>query len=131
MLRIGVSAEEGVGSEGWWRRRVEAIAAHHPTVSWELDAVRRLPTGSVAVEATQVRRVTPPESPLVWALTGEGEAADRQARRVGAALGGRFEEKPLAFGPLAALRGRVFGATTGGVDAGRLGGAGSHPGPTC
>ena len=39
------SHEEGVGSEGWWRRRVEAIAAHHPTVSWELDAVRRLPTG--------------------------------------------------------------------------------------
>ena len=45
VLRVGVIAREGVGSEGWWRRRVEAIAAHHPTVSWELDAVRRLPTG--------------------------------------------------------------------------------------
>ena len=122
ILRVGVIAQEGVGSEGWWRRRVEAIAAHHPTVSWELDAVQRLPTGALTVEATQVRRVTPPESPLVWALTGEGEAADRQARRVGAALGGRFEEKQLAFGPLAGLRARVFGATTGGVDA-----AGSAP----
>ncbi len=56
VLRIGVSAENGVGSESWWRRRIEAIAAQHPTVSWELDAVRRLATGSVAVDATQVRR---------------------------------------------------------------------------
>ena len=50
-------ADAGVGSEDWWRRRVEAIAAHYPQVSWQLDAVRRLATGSLAVDATQVRRV--------------------------------------------------------------------------
>ena len=116
VLRVEVAAEDGVGSEGWWRRRVEAIAAHYPKVSWELDAVRRLATGSLAVEATQVRRVDPPATPLVWALTGEDEAADRQSRRIGRAIGGRFEEKALAFGPLAGLRGRLLGATASGLD---------------
>jgi hypothetical protein len=116
VLRIEVSAEDGVGSEDWWRRRVEAIAAHYPKVSWELDAVRRLATGSLAVEATQVWRVDPPAMPLVWALTAEGEAADRQARRIGRAIGGRFEEKALAYGPWAGLRGRLLGATASGID---------------
>ena len=116
LLRIEVTAEEGVGSEDWWRRRIGAIAAQHPSVSWELDAVRRLATGSVAVEAIQVRRVTPPATPLVWALTGGDAAVDRQARRIGQALGGRFEEKALAFGPLAGLRARIFGATASGLD---------------
>ena len=124
VLRIAVTSEEGVGSESWWRRRVEAIAAHYPKVSWELDALRRLATGSVAVEATQVRRVSPPTSPLVWALTGDGDAADRQARRIGAALGGRFEAKNLAFGPLAGLRGRLFGATASWPRSRGLGGPG-------
>ena len=57
-----------------------------------------------------------PASPLVWALTGEGEAAGPAgaARRRGA--GRPFEEKPLAFGPLAGLRGRLLGATAGGLD---------------
>ena len=42
VLRITVTADAGVGSEGWWRRRVEEIAAHFPKVSWQLDAVRQL-----------------------------------------------------------------------------------------
>ena len=116
VLRITTTAEIGVGCEDWWRRRIEAIAAHHPKVSWQLDAVHRLATGSFAVEATQVRRVTPPEQPLVWALTGDGPAADRQVLRIGAALAGRLEEKRLAFGPLAGLRGLVLGSTVGGLD---------------
>ena len=116
VLRITVTADAGVGSEGWWRRRVEEIAAHFPKVSWQLDAVRQLATGSLAVAATQVRRVEPPAEPLVWALTGEGEAEDRQARRVAAALGWRFVEKPVAFGPLAWLRGRLQSATAGILD---------------
>ena len=116
VLRISVGADDGVGSEDWWRRRVEAIAAQYPTVSWELDAVRRLAKGSLAVEATQVRRVAPPESPLVWVLTGDGVASDRQVLRVGKALGWRFEEKQLGYGPLARLRTRFLGATAGGLD---------------
>ena len=55
-------------------------------------------------------------SPLVWALTGEGEAQDRQARRIAAALGWPFVEKRLAYGPLAGLRGRLPGATAGILD---------------
>ncbi|HEX6010974.1 MAG TPA: ELM1/GtrOC1 family putative glycosyltransferase, partial [Geminicoccaceae bacterium] len=111
LLRIATAAEEGVGSEAWWRRRVELVARHYPEVSWELDAVRRLPGGALKVEATQVRRVEPPAAPLVWVLTGEGEAQDRQARRVAKALGWPFEEKPLAYGPVARLPARLLGAT--------------------
>ncbi|MGD9510479.1 MAG: ELM1/GtrOC1 family putative glycosyltransferase [Geminicoccaceae bacterium] len=122
VLRITTTAEAGVGSEEWWRRRIGAIAAHHPGVSWQLDAVRTLTTGAVEVGAIQVRRVTPPAQPLIWALTGENPAADRQVLRIGAALGGRLEEKRLAFGPLAALRGLVSRASTGGLDP-----AGSDP----
>ncbi len=116
VLRIAVTAEEGVGSEDWWRRRVEGIAANFAEVSWEMDAVRRLAAGSITVDAIQVRRIPAPASPLVWALTGEGETADRQVRRIGTALGWRLEEKPLAYGPLAGLRGRIIGATAGGLD---------------
>lgn len=116
ILRIAITAEQGVGCEDWWRRRVEAIAAHYPKVSWQLDAVHRLPTGSLDVEATQVRRVTPPDHPLVWALTGESAHADRQVLRIAAALDGRLEEKRLAFGPMAGMRALVFGATAGGLD---------------
>jgi mitochondrial fission protein ELM1 len=119
LLRIATVAEEGVGSEAWWRRRVELVAQHHPDVSWELDAVRRLPSGALEVEATQIRRVEPPAAPLVWVLTGEGEAQDRQARRVAKALGWPFEEKPLAYGPLARLPARLLGATAGVLDRGR------------
>jgi mitochondrial fission protein ELM1 len=111
LLRIATAAEDGVGSEAWWRRRVELVARHYPEVSWELDAVRRLPGGALEVEATQVRRVEPPAAPLVWVLTGEGEAQDRQARRVAKALRWPFEEKPLAYGPLARLPARLQGAT--------------------
>jgi hypothetical protein len=113
VLRIAVAAEEGVGSEDWWRRRVEAIANHYPTVSWELDAVRHRAAGATTVDAIQVRRVPPPGQPLVWALTGDDLAGDRQSRRIGRALGWRFEEKRLAHGPLAGLRGRLFGAAVG------------------
>ncbi len=116
VLRVEVEADQGVGSEEWWRRRIEAIAAHYPRVSWELDAVRRLATGSAAVGTTQVRRVDPPRTPLVWALTGENEAADRQVRRIGRAIGGHLEEKALAYGPLAGVRERMFANSIGGLD---------------
>ena len=117
VLRIATTAETGVGSEDWWRRRIEAIAAQYPKVSWELDALHQRAPGGVGVEATQVRRVPPPKSPLVWALTGEGDASDRQLLRVGTALGGRLVEKRLAYGPLAGLRGRLAGASLDGLDA--------------
>jgi mitochondrial fission protein ELM1 len=116
VLRIMTTAEEGVGSEGWWRRRVEEIAAHYPKVSWVLDAVRRLPAGSLAVETIQVRRVEAPAKPLVWALTGEGAARDRQVLSVAAGLGWPVVEKRLAVGPLAWLRDRLRSATAGILD---------------
>ncbi len=113
ILRLTVSAETGVGSASWWRRRVDEVAAHYPGVSWELDAARLLPTGSFAVETTQVRRIEPPSEPLVWALTGEGELQDQGAVSLAAALGWRYEEKHVAYGPLAPLRGRLLMATVG------------------
>ena len=116
VLRIEVIADAWVGGEEWWRRRVEGISRQYPEVSWQLDAVRRLATGSLAVEGTQVRRLGLPAKPLVWALTGEGRAQDRQVRRVAEALGWPFEEKPLAYGPLAGLRACVLGASAGGLD---------------
>jgi mitochondrial fission protein ELM1 len=111
VVRIATIAEQGVGSEVWWRRRIEQIAAHFPKVSWELDALHRLPTGALQVETTQIRRVEPPASPVVWALTGEGETQDRQVRRIARALGGPFVEKRLAYGALAALPNRLLGTT--------------------
>ena len=116
VLRLTVSAETGVGSASWWRRRVDEIAAHYPGVSWELDAARLLPTGTFAVATTQVRRVRPPSEPLVWALTGEGELQDQEARGLASAMGGRYEEKRVAYGPLAPWRGRLFGVTAGVLD---------------
>jgi mitochondrial fission protein ELM1 len=119
VVRIATIAEQGVGSEVWWRRRIEQIAAHFPKVSWELDALHRLPTGALQVETTQIRRVEPPASPVVWALTGEGLAQDRQVRRIARALGGPFVEKQLAYGALAALPNRLLGATVNVLDRGR------------
>ena len=63
-----VSAARAGGAAGS-RRSPRTI----PTVSWELDAVRRLPTGSLAVEATQVRRVDAAREPA-------GLGADRRGR---------------------------------------------------
>lgn len=116
VLRIATQAVEGVGSAPWWRRRVEEIASHFPAVSWNLDAVERLPTGSFRVNSTQVRRVAAPPEPVVWALTGESEAKDRQVRRVAAALGWPFQEKHLAYGPLAALPNGALGTSLHSID---------------
>ncbi len=116
ILRIAVTGAAGVGSAAWWRRRIEAIGAHYPLVSWHLDAVELLPTGSLAVATSQVQRIASPPVPLVWALTGEDDLADRQACRLGEALGWRFAEKRVAFGPLAPVRGRLLGATAGVLD---------------
>ena len=68
-------------------------------------------TGSFAVDGTQVRRVQMPAQPLVWALTGEGEAAGSPgtAHCRGAWLAVRGN--PLAYGPLAGLRARLLGAS--------------------
>ena len=93
-------ADAGVGSEDWWRRRVEAIAAHYPQVSWQLDAVRRLATGSIGG-----RRHPGSAGRAACAALGLG-ADRRRARcrigrhdRVAVALGWPFEEKPLAYRP--------------------------------
>lgn len=116
VVRLRPTAEAGVGSAAWWRRRIELVAQRHPGVSWQLDAARRLPTGRVEVASTQVRRVPAPEQPLVWALTGDDPAEGAELLRLARAVGGRVEAKPLAF---AARRLTGAGAGPGGVDPAR------------
>lgn len=110
--------EEGVGSAAWWRRRIELTAQRFPGISWQLDAVRLLPTGSLETATAGLRHLPSPATPRVWALTGEGELQDRQVRRVAEALGWPFEEKRLAYGPLAALPRSLAGSSLRGLDRG-------------
>lgn len=116
ILRIRTSADVGVGSAEWWRRRIELIAAQYPQVSWQLDAVRRLPTGRLEVASLQTRKLAAPEEPLVWLLTGEDPQGDRELASIAEALGGRTEEKRLVFGGRAGLPGRALGGALGGLD---------------
>lgn len=119
VLRIHTTADAGVGSASWWRRRIELVAARFPQTSWQLDAVARAATGRLQVATTQVRKVAPPSEPLTWVLTGEDAGSDDQARRIAAAVGGRVEEKPLVFGPRAELAGRLLRNPLGGIDTAR------------
>ena len=111
-LQLRAQEAEGVGSPGWWRRRVEAAAARHPAAGWQLD----IATTAGGVESCGVRQVTPPAAPAVWVLTGADELEDRQAMRLAAALGWPFAEKRMVYRGSTALPNLLRGASLAGVD---------------
>jgi mitochondrial fission protein ELM1 len=58
-------------------------------------------------------------APLVWALVGQGEAADAQVLGLAEALGWPFETKRLVFNAVASLPSTVLGASLRGLDTSR------------
>ena len=112
---IGTAAA-GLGSAGWWRRRLDEIGARHPGKCWSLAVADQAAAIPGSVRHFGLRSRPLPDRATVWALLDGKPAHDAQVQALAGALAGSlgFEvvEKRLEtglFGAVSAARGSIDG----------------------
>jgi len=95
----------------WWIDRIEAAAARHPRLHWQL--ILRPPDGDRRVHEFGKRLSD--ASPRVWVLTDDRPGNTSQSLGLALRLGWPTEIKDLEFNPLATLHNRLLGASHIGV----------------
>jgi len=111
---MGVPSERPRTPE-WWQQRIEAAAARHPQLHWQLAL--QLPDGRRELREAGEHIASRP--PRVWVLSDDRPGCRSQSTGVAEVLGWPTAVKQLRYAPAAMLHNRLLGASRLGVNRSR------------